>query len=104
MPSPSDTAYLYNGHPHIVSVVAFSVYNMHYRATEGYLSIHHNKVRDLAAAMLKNVCRNVCIEPHLQPLSEEVMSHKSAITDIAACLDISARRFWGGWFEVIFLM
>ena len=49
--------------------------------------------------MLNDVCHDVCIEPHLQPLSGEVMSHRSAITDIGARLDISARGFWGGRFE-----
>ena len=77
----------------------FSVEHALSCATGGYPSIRHNEVRDLTASMLKDICHDVCIEPHLQPLSGEVMSHRSAITDIGARLDISARGFWGGRFE-----
>jgi hypothetical protein len=68
-------------------------------ATGGYPSIRHNEVRDLTASMLKDVCHDVHIEPHLQPHSEEVMSHRSAITEIGARLDVSARGFWRKRFE-----
>ena len=49
--------------------------------------------------MLKDVCHDVQIEPHLQPLSGEVMSHRSTITENGARLDVSASGFWGNQFE-----
>ena len=77
----------------------FSVEHALSCATGGYPSIRHNEVRDLIASMLKDVCHDVQIEPHLQPLSAEVLSHRSAITENGARLDISARGFWGNRFE-----
>ena len=43
------------------------------------------------------------IEPHLQPLTGEILSHNSAITDAGARLDVAMYRFWGGRFEKAFL-
>ena len=43
------------------------------------------------------------IEPQLQPLTGETLSHNSAITDEGACLDIAMYGFWGGRFEKAFL-
>ena len=40
----------------------------------GYPSIRHNEIRDLTAALLSEVCHNVSAEPHLQPMTSEVMS------------------------------
>ena len=37
----------------------------------GFPMIHHNKIRDLTASLLTEVCSNMAIEPHLQPLSGE---------------------------------
>ena len=70
--------------------------------TGGYPSIRHNEVRDLTASMLSEVCHNISIEPHLQPLSGETMSLHSANTNDHARLDIAANGFWGGRFERAF--
>ena len=70
--------------------------------TGGYPTIRHNEVRDLTASLLQQVCYDVAVEPHLQPLSGETMSLKSSNTDDAARLDVSARRVWGGRFERTF--
>ena len=43
------------------------------------------------------------IEPHLQPLTEESLSHNSAITDEGARHNISMHGFWGGRFNKAFL-
>ena len=37
----------------------------------GYPSIRHNEIRDLTATLLSEVCHNVSIEPHLQPMTGE---------------------------------
>ena len=67
-------------------------------STGGFPSIRHNEVRDITASMLSEVCHGVTREPHLQPLSGETMSHRSAITDPGARLDIAVHGFWGRHF------
>ena len=42
-------------------------------------------------------------EPHLQPLSGESLSHRSAITEDGARLDVAMYGFWGGRFEKAFV-
>ena len=37
----------------------------------GFPTIRHNEIRDLTASLLSEVCHNVVIEPHLQPLNGE---------------------------------
>ena len=65
----------------------------------GFPSLRHNKVRDLTVMMMSEVCTNVSIEPHLQPLSGEVLRFKTANSDSNARLDIAVNGFWGGRFE-----
>ena len=70
--------------------------------TRGYPSIRHNEVRDITGALLTEVCHGVSIEPHLQPLSGESMSHQNANTNTNSRLDIVAYGFWGSRFERAF--
>ena len=49
--------------------------------------------------MMSEVCKNVSIEPHLQPLSGKALRFKTANSDSNARLDIAANGFWGGRFE-----
>ena len=70
--------------------------------TGGFPSIRHNEVRDITASLLSEVCHGVSIEPHLQPLSGETMSLRSANTDDNSRLDIAAYGFWGSRFERAF--
>ena len=65
-------------------------------------SLRHNEVRDLTAQMMSEVCNNVSVEPHLQPLSGEALCFKTANSDSNARLDIAANGFWGGRFECSF--
>lgn len=65
----------------------------------GFPSIRHNEVRDTVSSWLSEVCNDVCVEPHLQPLSGEVLTGASANTEDGARLDIAANGFWGGRFE-----
>ncbi len=58
--------------------------------TGGFPSIRHNEVRDITASLLSEVCHNVSIEPHLQPLSG------SAKTECNSRLDVAANGFGGG--------
>ena len=59
----------------------------------GFPTIRHNELRDLTATLLTQVCHNVATEPHLQPLSRESMSLRSAITTDNARVDIRANGF-----------
>ena len=62
--------------------------------------MQHNEVHDITTSLLSH---GVTIEPHLQPLTGEVMSYNSAIIDDEACLDVAMYGFWGGHFEKAFV-
>ena len=68
----------------------------------GFPSIRHNEIRDLTANLLSEVCNDVCIEPHLQPVSSEHLSGSSTINQDGARLDVAANGLWGGRHERIF--
>ena len=57
--------------------------------------MRHNKLRDITAQCLTEVCYGVGIKPHLQPLSDEPLHHSTANRDDGTCLDIVTDRFWG---------
>ena len=59
----------------------------------GYIHRRHDHIRDLFAALLKDVTYGVGTEPPLQPLSGETLPPGSNIDDEAR-LDIVARGFW----------
>ena len=54
----------------------------------------HDGVRNLLTSLLSKVCKNVQVEPHLQPLDNEVMNLRSATTTSDARLDVKAGGFW----------
>ena len=70
--------------------------------TGGYPSIRHNELRDITAALLKEVCTDVTVEPSLQPLTGEALDMRTSIRGDEGRLDISARGFWGSRFERAF--
>ena len=45
------------------------------------------------------MCSDICVEPHLQPVTGELLNGASANTHDGARLDIAANGFWGGKFE-----
>ena len=51
---------------------------------------------------MTEVCHNVTVEPHLQPLSGEAMVNASSIKQNGARLDVAADGFWGSRFERAF--
>ena len=57
-----------------------------------------HEVRDITAT-LTEVCHGVTIEPHLQPLLGESLSHRTAIIEDGARLDVAMCGFLGGRFE-----
>ena len=68
----------------------------------GFPSIRHNEIKDLMANLLSEVCKDVCIEPDLQPLTGEVLTGASSNVqdglDVAR-LDIVANGVCDGRFE-----
>jgi len=58
-------------------------------------SIRHDRVWGLTANLLTEVCHGVEIKPHLQPLTVEQPSGRSAINGDNARQDIKAMGFWG---------
>ena len=65
-------------------------------------TLRHNEVRDLTATLMTEVCHEVCVEPHLQPLTGETLVGASAIGADGARLDVAAKGFWGGRHERAF--
>ena len=59
----------------------------------GYVSMRHNALRDTEATLMKEVCRDVQIEPTLLPTSNELRN--GTIISERARLDISARGLHG---------
>ena len=59
----------------------------------GYTHMRHNEVRDTQADLLREVCRDVQVEPSLIPLSGQQFS-RSSNHESGARLDISARGLW----------
>ena len=55
----------------------------------------HNKMQDLTAYLMSEVCHDVCVEPTLQSLTSEHLSFATANREDSACLDVRASGFWG---------
>ena len=53
----------------------------------------NNHIRNTTANLLTEVCKDVCVEPQLQPLSGETFSDMTANTSDQARVDISGRGF-----------
>jgi len=56
----------------------------------------------VTANLLSQVCSNVQIEQHLQPLSGKTLSHHILNADDQARLDISPKGFWNTSHELAF--
>jgi hypothetical protein len=59
----------------------------------GYIHRRHERIRDLLAKIMDGVVHEVETEPHLQPLTGEVLEEGSNV-DVEARADIAARSFW----------
>jgi len=67
----------------------------------GYQIFRHNKLRDVNAELLKQVCYNVETEPVLMPITAEEFHVKGKNED-GARLDISACGLWGPFQKTFF--
>ena len=61
----------------------------------GYVGMRHNRVRDLEAALMKEVCHNVQIEPELLPIADE--TSRSGNLKKKARLDVAGVGVWGDY-------
>ena len=59
----------------------------------GFISMRHNNIRDFQANLLTKVCKDVEVEPPLQPVTEERLTASTLIGDEARP-DVRARGFW----------
>ena len=66
------------------------------------MAIRHNELRDTTADMLYQVCHNVSVKLHLQPLSGKAMLYNTANREDCARLDVKANGFWGDNFHMTF--
>ena len=62
----------------------------------GYVYMRHNRVRDLEASLMKEVCHNVTIEPELLPIERDG-SQRRGNTKIKARLDVAGVGVWGAY-------
>ena len=58
----------------------------------GYVTMRHNNIRDLEASLLREVCKDVRIEPELLPIGEGGTGSRN--TALKARLDVSAVGVW----------
>ena len=72
--------------------------------TGGFPSVRHKDLRDFTANLLSEICSNVCIEPPLQALTGELLSHDTSNSEDGARLDVSTQGFWGDRHHRAFLM
>ena len=89
---------------HCVCGVPFSIDHA-FTCPKGVFSIiRHNRIRDLLADLLTEVCLCVAVEPVLQPLSGEQFQLRSTNVVDNARLDVSAHEFWDKRRTTAFLM
>lgn len=63
-------------------------------AKKEIVTLRHNKVRNITAKLLREVCKDVTVELQLQPLTGESFEAKTANISDEARVDISTRGFW----------
>ena len=88
---------------HCACGIPFSVQHALSCPKGGFPTLRNNKMMDFTAKVLSEVCHDVCVELHLQPLSWETLDETSAITTDGARLHVTASGFWGGRHEWAFL-
>ena len=67
----------------------------------GYTIMRHNEVRDVEVSLLREVCRDVQVEPGLIPLSGQRFPASTNVSE-SARLDVSARGLWAPMYVCMF--
>ena len=60
----------------------------------GFITLRHNRLRNITASLLKEVCHDFRIEIILQKLTGKQFEQRTANTLDASRLDVAARGFW----------
>ena len=60
----------------------------------GFITLRHNRLRNITASLLKEVCHDVRIEPTLQKLTGEQFEQRTTNTSDEARLAVATRGFW----------
>ena len=60
----------------------------------GFITLHHNRFRNITASLIKEVCHDVRIEPTLQRLTGEQFEQRTAIISDEVRWDVATRGFW----------
>ena len=68
----------------------------------GYTSLRHNSVRNVEAKIMREVCKDVQIEPNLLPIENTEFDGKRTNVQQNARLDISARGVWNTFEKTFF--
>ena len=68
----------------------FTIYTILCHAQQVVFPPWHNKLRDVFASLLYDVCHDGKLEPMFQSLSGEILSQKSNSREDEACLDFSS--------------
>ena len=61
----------------------------------GYVALRHNRVRDLEADLMKEVCHNVQVEPELLPIAND--GSRQGNRAEKARLDVAGVGVWGAY-------
>ena len=86
-------------HPsHCVCGKQFSVDHAMNCHRGGLPSIRHDEIRNITADLLSEVCHCVGVEPTLQPVTDERLTHvhRTSNREDGPRLDIVTKSFWGG--------
>ena len=79
---------------HCACGTPFSINHAFTCSKGAFPTIRHNRIRDLLANLLSDICPCVAVEPVLQPLSGEEFHLCSTIKEDCARLDVSAIELW----------
>ena len=60
----------------------------------GYVIMRHNRIRDLEAELMQEVCSDVKVEPRLLPIANNDILNVSGNTSENARLDVSGNGVW----------
>ena len=91
----SDMGGHYPEHQKRVDVGTILTSNMLLHAKKtGFITLCHNRLRNITASLLKEVCHDVRIEPTLQKLTSEQFEQRAANTSDEARLDVPPKGFW----------
>ena len=60
----------------------------------GFIAQRHDNLRDIFTNLLSKICKDVEVEPHLMPVTNETFGFRTTNTSPEARLDIKANGFW----------